>query len=102
MFFTDYELLKVAEIEKELRSLPLANYRHAISVLLRVFLELSVDHYLTANNIALEISVPGGKKWKDMAKKVEEAAVHMIAKGAPKKDLDGIRKGINSKNSSLI
>lgn len=94
---------KVAEIENELRKLPLADYRHAISVLLRVFLELSVDHYLTANGIDLQVVQPSGKKvWKEMSKKVEEAADHMIANSTPRKDLDGIRNGINNKNSPLF
>lgn len=94
---------KVAEIEKELRKLPLADYRHAISVLLRVFLELSVDHYLTANGIGLQVVHSGGKKsWKEMSQKVDEAVDHMIAGGIPRKDLDGIRNGINNKNSPLF
>jgi hypothetical protein len=38
---------KIAEITKELRTLPLSEYPHSISVLFRVFLEQSVDHYLT-------------------------------------------------------
>ena len=94
---------KVGEIETELRKLPLTDYRHAISVLLRVFLELSVDQYLTSNGIDLHVAHSGGRTvWKEMSKKVEEAADHMIANGTPQRDLDGIRKGINSQNSPLF
>ncbi len=39
---------KILEIYTELRTLLLAKHPHAIAVLLRVFLETSVDQYLTA------------------------------------------------------
>lgn len=44
---------KIAEIAKELRKLSLEEYPHSISVLFRVFLELSVDQHLTSNRISL-------------------------------------------------
>jgi hypothetical protein len=37
---------KIAEITKELRNLTISEFPHSISVLFRVFLEQSVDHYL--------------------------------------------------------
>jgi hypothetical protein len=53
---------KIAEISKELRGLELAYYPHSISVLFRVFLEQSVDHYLVHAGIPLEVITPGGNK----------------------------------------
>jgi hypothetical protein len=48
---------KIAEIVKELRRLPLAEYPHSISVLFRVFLETSLDHFLTAMGLPLNLKV---------------------------------------------
>lgn len=53
---------KIAEITKELRTLALADFPHSISVLFRVFLEQSVDHYLTVAGIPLETATSGGKR----------------------------------------
>ncbi|GAJ30714.1 ParB/Srx family N-terminal domain-containing protein [Acidomonas methanolica] len=93
---------KIAEIAKELRTLPLANYPHAISVLLRVFLELSVDQYLTHHGIALRIKTPGGPTIdKKLQKKVAEAIDNMVSSGVPTRELDGIRKGISDKHNPL-
>jgi hypothetical protein len=93
---------KIAEIEQELRSLPLASYPHAISVLFRVFLEQSTDHYLGAQGISLETPGRGGNtNLKNLRTKVGEAIEAMIAAGTKKKALDGIRKGIDDKNSPL-
>jgi len=92
---------KIAEIVKELRVLPLAEYPHAISVLFRVFLEQSVDHYLTQASIPLQVTTPGGSKEKKLRAKVQEAIDHMTANGVPKKDLDGISKGIADQNNPL-
>jgi len=93
---------KVAEIATELRSLPFSSYPHAISVLLRVFLELSVDQYLTRNGIDLKVKTSnGGVADKKLRSKVDEAVSHMVSTGTPAKELDGIRKGINDKHSPL-
>jgi len=92
---------KVAEIAAELRTLSLATYPHAISVLLRVFLEQSVDHYLTKGGVALSFSTPGGKKDKALRKKVGEAIDLMVARGTTRKDLAGLEKGLDDKSSPL-
>jgi hypothetical protein len=92
---------KIAEIAKELRTLPLSEYPHSISVLFRVFLEQSVDHYLTAASIPLATTTNGGAKDKNLRKKVGEAIAEMIKKGVPKKNLDGVSKGIDDKHSPL-
>ena len=92
---------KIAEITKELRSLPLVDYPHSISVLFRVFLEQSVDHYLTANNIPLEVKTAGGPKEKKLRAKVGEAVAQLVKAGTPKRDLVGVEKGIDDKNSPL-
>ena len=57
---------KIAEITKELRSLPLDSYPHSIAVLFRVFLEQSTDHYLQDSGIALTVTTPGGAKDKSL------------------------------------
>lgn len=94
---------KIAEIAKELRTLPLANYPHAISILLRVFLELSVDHYLTANGKDLNFKAPGGRVvWKDLRRKIDEAATEMIAQGTPARELDGLKRGIDDQHNPLF
>lgn len=96
---------KIAEISRELRHLPLADAPHSISVLFRVFLEQSVDHFLTASGIPLDMKVKtkGGTQVveKKLSKKVEEAVAELVKKGVPKKDLAGVERGINDKNSPL-
>jgi hypothetical protein len=96
---------KIAEIVKELRRLPLAEYPHSISVLFRVFLETSVDHYLAAARIPLQetIRTPGGTKTKDksLKSKVQEAISELVKNGVPRRDFDGVSKGINDSNHPL-
>lgn len=90
---------KTEEVSNELRVLQLAKHPHAIAVLLRVFLETSVDDYLTKASISLTIPVPGqGPKDKSLRKKVEEAIDHMVAKGATRKDFAGVIKGLSDAN----
>jgi hypothetical protein len=89
---------KIAEIVKELRSLPLADYPHAVSVLFRVFLEQSTDHYLTKVGISLQEK--SGKD-KTLRTKVQEAIAHMIANGTPKRALAGISKAIDDRHNPL-
>jgi hypothetical protein len=92
---------KIAEISKELRTLTLVDYPHSISVLFRVFLEQSVDHYLTAAKIPLQVKTPSGMNDKVLGKKVGEAIDEMVKKGTPKKDLAGVAKGIGDKDNPL-
>lgn len=93
---------KIAEITNELRKLPLVDYPHSISVLFRVFLEQSVDHYLDAAGIPLQEATPGGKRDKTLRTKIAEAIDLMVKNGIPKKNLAGITKGINDLNSPLF
>jgi hypothetical protein len=93
---------KIAEIVKELRSLELVSHPHSISVLFRVFLEQSTDHYLTAGGISLSINTKGGgPKDKSMRFKVLEAIKHMVTQGTREKDLAGVAKGIDNVNNPL-
>ncbi len=93
---------KIAEITKELRSLLLTEYPHSISVLFRVFLEQSVEHYLTASSIPLQVKTQAGMKDKSLRTKVGEAIATMVKNGTPKKDLVGVEKGIDGKNNPLF
>ncbi|KQU76500.1 hypothetical protein ASC75_02475 [Aminobacter sp. DSM 101952] len=93
---------KIAEVVKELRSLSVKTYPHAISVLFRVFLELSVDEYLKRHSINLTFTAPNGKVGdKKLRTKVDEAVKHMIAAGAPSKELTGITKALSDKHNPL-
>jgi len=92
---------KIGEIYGELRSLRLAQHPHAISVLLRVFLETSVDHYLTKAGVKLIVKTGGGDKDKPLAKKVEEAIEHLVKQGATKKDFAGVVRGLSVKAHPL-
>ena len=93
---------KIAEVTKELRTLPVKTYPHAISVMFRVFLELSVDEYLKRHGINLTVTVTGGRVTdKKLAKKVEEAVQHMVSAGAPARELTGITKALSDKHNPL-
>jgi hypothetical protein len=86
---------KIAEIYGELRSLRLAQHPHAIAVLLRVFLETSVDHYLTRVSISLSVRTGGGDKDKTLRKKLEETIDYLVKQGAVRKDFAGVVRGIS-------
>lgn len=94
---------KISEIATELRILTLKDSRHAVSVLFRVFLEQSVDHYLTANGSSPNYTPNGSTKqqFKTLKDKVTEAVGMMVTAGSPKKDLDGVSKGIADTNNPL-
>lgn len=90
---------KIEEISNELRALQLTRHPHAIAVLLRVFLETSIDDYLTKASISLTVPTTGaGPKDKPLRKKVEETIDHMVANGATRKDFAGVIKGLSDGN----
>ncbi|HTV08522.1 MAG TPA: hypothetical protein VMD97_05725 [Candidatus Aquilonibacter sp.] len=91
---------KINGIYQELRSLQLTRHVHAISVLMRVFLEMSVDEYLEKKaNSTLTFQDPNSgrildKKLKD---KVKETIDHLVANGTPATELRGIMVGMTDK-----
>jgi len=95
---------KVAEIYKELRSLWMDDSPNACAVLLRVFLELSVDSYMRANNIDTRFKDPqNGKMFdKKLNKKVNEVIDDLInKKGHNRKDYKGVIRALNDSGSPL-
>jgi hypothetical protein len=76
---------RIGEIYRELQTLKLEDARNAIAVLLRVFLELSVDHFLENNGGALSFKPPGGQeKYKKLDKKLAETVDTLVSMGVPR------------------
>lgn len=89
---------KIAGIFGELRTLQLSKHVHAIGVLLRCFVEMSVDEYLTTiAKIPLTTTNPANnqKKEKYLKTKMKEAIDHLIASGATEKEFKGVRMAMN-------
>lgn len=79
-------------IYHELRRLDVETYRNAVSVLFRVFLELSVDFYLDSQAVKYFAH-------DKLASKIQKAVIHMKEKGwLDKKASKGIDSAVSSKN----
>lgn len=91
-------IITVAKIEKiygELKILLLSKHVHAISVLLRVFLEMSVDDYLVNKaKSSLTFNRNGHSVDKKLAAKVDEVISHIVTNGADRKDFKGIQAAL--------
>jgi len=86
---------KIAGIYDELRKLLLSSHVHAIGVLLRVFLEMSVDEYLVKKaGSSLSVIKNGHEHFKKLDAKVKEVIAHMVANGATEKDFKGVLAGM--------
>lgn len=90
---------KIAGIYGELKTLQLSKHVHAIGVLLRVFLEMSVDDYLENKaKVSLTFKDPKNptqtrdKKLKD---KLKDTIDHMVANGAVEKDFKGVKDAMH-------
>lgn len=97
---------RIAEIYKELRTLKLEEgpspAPNAIAVLLRVFLELSVDHFLDSNDIKLTKPKPGGGEYfRSLDDKVQEAIDILVKKGVPADKLAAVIRSLSDKASPL-
>ncbi|PKM44703.1 MAG: hypothetical protein CVV05_09115 [Gammaproteobacteria bacterium HGW-Gammaproteobacteria-1] len=78
-----------------MRDLELNDYRNAVSVLFRVFVELSIELYLDHNSVAYNDG-------DNLSKKAEKAAAHMDQqKWASKHELKGIKAAIASPHNPL-
>jgi len=89
---------KIEEIYEELRSLQLKKHPHAIAVLLRVFLETSVDHFMTQSSLSLTFPTASGPKDKSLKKKVDETIKHMVTNGAVEKEFKAITAALSNDN----
>jgi hypothetical protein len=92
---------KIEKIYGELKILQLSKHVHAISVLLRVFLEMSVDDYLV-NQAGAKLTFVEPKSGREidkkLAAKIHEAIDHMAVNGANKKDFKGVLSGLADDN----
>lgn len=92
---------RIAEIYQELKTLKIEDARNAIAVLLRVFLELSVDHFLEANGSSSTQKTGGGEKNKPLDKKLSEAVDILVGKGVPKAHFAVITRSLGVKTSPM-
>jgi hypothetical protein len=92
---------KISGIYEELRSLKLSQHVYAIAVMLRVFLEMSVDEYLSNTaHVSLKFTNPANGRVSDksLKVKVKETIDHLVQNGADAKDFLGVTKGLNDPN----
>lgn len=77
---------RIDEIYQELKTLKMAEARNAIAVLLRVFLELSVDHFLEKNGGSLKFKPKDGgrEQPKKLDKKLAEVVDMLVSIGVPR------------------
>ena len=93
---------RIAEIYKELRTLKLVDAPNGIAVLLRVFLELSVDHFLDNNGSSPSAKTPNGKLYyKKLEKKLAETVQILISVGVAKRHFDSIKRDLSNQNSPM-
>ncbi len=94
---------KVAAIFKELKGLKIEDFPNAAAVLLRVFLELSVDCYLDANSIPQRYKTQQNKMVdKTLKQKVKDVVDHLVNKeGCDKRDFVGVTRALSVDHSPL-
>jgi hypothetical protein len=94
---------RIGEIYQELRSLKLDGARNAIAVLMRVFLEMSVDHFLEENNVSLKFTPPGAtrERFKTLDKKLAEVVDMMVKIGVPKAHFAAIGRDLGVATSPV-
>ena len=96
---------RIAEIYRELRTLKLEDgpsaAPNAIAVLIRVFLEMSVDHFLENNGGSLTAMDNGRKRWKKLDRKLKEAVAMLVSMGVPETKLAAVIRSVDVKTSPM-
>lgn len=93
---------KINKIFEELKKIPVRKYPNASSVMLRVFLELSVDVYLEKNNMVNNGALTACASKEDLQGKVKRVINRLEQKKEINADLSkGIRTEIKDKSSVL-
>lgn len=75
---------RVGQIYRELRTLELSEHPNAIAVSLRLFVELSVDHYIVAGSLMPE----NARRNAPLAKRLKAASADMLQRGLIDAQLD--------------
>lgn len=87
---------RINAIYIELRKLKIEDFSNAIAVLMRVFLELTTEFYITDKKLpGLDLDNPT----LSLHAKVTAVANHLVSTGVPKNDLRGIRAAVSNKLS---
>jgi len=93
---------RIAEIYKELRTLKLDDAPNALAVLLRVFLEMSVDHFLEENKVPLRAKNPDGStRHKKLDKKLTETVEILVKIGVPRTQLAAVVRSLSVPHSPM-
>lgn len=94
---------RIADIYKELRTLRLEDARNAIAVLLRVFLEMSVDHFLEDNGESLRFTPQGSTKerWKKLDQKLAEVVAMLVSMGVPEEHFTSVTRDLSQEKSPM-
>jgi hypothetical protein len=94
---------RIDEIYEELRRHKLADSRNAIAVLLRVFLEMSVDHFLESNGASLRFTPPGSSRevFKKLDKKLAEVVAMLVSMGVPQNHFNAITRSLSVQTSPM-
>src|SRR3546814_4498486 len=75
---------------------------NAIAVLLRVFLELSVDHFLEKHGSPLRFVAKGGREtWRPLDNKLADVVTIFEGKGVPKSHFSIIKRSLKVKHSPM-
>jgi hypothetical protein len=94
---------KVAAIFKELKKLKIEDFPNAVSVLLRVFLELSVDCYMDSHSMPLRFKNKQNKLVdKTLKQKINEVVSRLVnVEGCDRRDFAGVIRALSVEHSPL-
>jgi hypothetical protein len=93
---------RIADIFRELRILRLEDAPNSIAVLLRIFLEMSVDHFLEKNGGQLDFTTPNGqKKFKSLDKKLAEVVAMLVSIGVPQAHFATVIRSLSVQSSPM-
>lgn len=93
---------KISDIYKELRKLRMEDFPNACAVLLRVFLELSVDTYMDKNGLEQQFTDRGHTRHKSLQMKVTEVIDDLVTKrGFKKSEFAAVARAVGDATSPL-
>lgn len=95
---------KIAGIYREIKTLKVEEFPNAAAVLLRVFLELSVDYYMDANGIPPRFKNPKTSQMREktLKQKVREVVDDLVQTGGcDRKDFIGVNRALSVQHSPL-